>query len=143
MTWRSKDNDRHVVYIRPAMPGREQEKYHLAVYYPQDRSINCDRRIFDQLCTRLLEENPNADLIIMDELGFLESNSFVFQQAVLNAINRDIPVIGALRNGNIPWHKSIKSNPQVSLYEITPENRDMLPRELAARLMPFVNPDIS
>ena len=139
MSWRSKDNDRHVVFIRPAMPGREHEKYLLAVYYPYNRSIDCDPRIFDKLCTRLLEENPDADFIVMDELGFLERRSFIFQQAVLSAINGDIPIIGVLRSGNIPWHKSIKSSPRVSLCEITLENRDALPRELAARLTPFVD----
>ena len=143
MTWRDKTSDRHDVYIRPAMPGREREKYHLASYCPNDRRMNYDPRIFDQLCTRFLTESLNADFIIMDELGFLERHSFIFQQAVLNTLNRDIPVIGALRKGDIPWHESIKTNPRTSLFEITLENRDALPRELAARLMPFINPDIS
>ena len=141
MTWRSKAGDLHKVYMRPVMPGREHEKYHLADYCPNDRSMKCDPLIFDQACARLLTESVNADFIIMDELGFLERHSFTFQQAVLNTLNRDIPVIGALRNGDIPWHESIKTCPRVSLCEITLENRDTLPQELAARLTPFINPD--
>ena len=143
MTWRSKDNDGHVVYVRPATPGYEHEKYRLAGYCPHNRSMSCDPKIFDQLCTRFLEEYSDANIIIMDELGFLERNAFIFQQAVLNALNSDIPIIGVLRKGNIPWHESIKSHPQTSLCEISMENRDAMPRELATRLMHFFNPDIS
>ena len=142
LTWRGKAPDRHDVYVRPAMPGRENEKYLLASYYPNNRSIDCDPRIFDQVCTRFMTETLNADFIVMDELGFLERHSFIFQQAVLNTLDGDIPVIGALRKSDIPWHESIKANPRVSLFEITLENRDALPRELAARLRPFIKPDI-
>jgi len=132
-TWRSGALDSNI-YIRPAMPGREDEKYHLASYRADSHNIDCDPLAFDQTGVRLLEENPYADLIIMDELGFLERYSSVFQQTVLKALDRDIPVIGVLRKKDIPWHEPIKTHPLVSIREVTMENRDTLPQELADRL---------
>jgi len=138
MTWRTKKRDQHIIYIKPVMSGREHEKYHLADYFPQEHSFNCDPRIFDQIGVRLLKESTNADLIVMDELGFLERNSFAFQQAVLNTLAGDIPVIGALRTGNIPWHEPIKTDLRVSLLETTLENRDTMPQEIASQLTPSI-----
>ena len=137
ITWRGEGPDPYV-YIRPAMPGRELEKHRLAVHHPDCKSTDCDPLIFDQLGVRLLTECPGADLIIMDELGYLERNSFAFQQVVLDTLARDIPVIGTMRRGNIAWHESIKSDPRVSILEVTLENRDMLPREIASMLSPYI-----
>ena len=70
----------------------------------------------------------------MDELGYLERNSFTFRQVVLDTLAGDIPVIGTLRMKDIPWHEQIKANPRVSILEVTLDNRDMLPHEIAALL---------
>jgi len=137
ITWRGEDPDPYV-YIQPAMPGREREKYRLAVHHPDCNSAECDPLIFDQLGVRLLTERPGADLIIMDELGYLERSSFAFQQVVLDTLARDIPVIGTMRKRDIAWHGSIKSDPRVSVLEVTLENRDLLPREIASLLLPYI-----
>jgi nucleoside-triphosphatase len=136
MTWRGKDPDPNV-YVQPAMPGREHEKCLLATHYTDDRGTVCDPVIFDRQGVRLLTEIPDADLIIMDELGYLERGALVFQQAVLDILARDIPVIGTMRMKDIPWHEPIKADPRVSLLKVTLENRDTLPRDIAALLPPF------
>jgi nucleoside-triphosphatase len=74
----------------------------------------------------------------MDELGYLERNALVFQQVVLDILARDIPVIGTMRMKDIPWHEPIKADPRVSLLKVTLENRDTLPRDIAALLSPFI-----
>ena len=130
MTWRGEDPDPNV-YIRPAMPGREREKIHLATHHPEECITDCDPQIFDQFGVRLLTESPDADLIIMDELGYLERNSLVFQQVVLDILAGNIPVIGTLRMKDIAWHEQIKADPRVSILEVTLENRDTLPQTIA------------
>ena len=120
------------------MPGRELEKYRLAVHHHDCKSTDCDPLIFEQLGVRLLTECPGADLIIMDELGYLERNSFTFQQVVLDTLARDIPVIGTMRKGDIPWHESIKYDSRISILEVTLENRDTLPCEIASMLSSYI-----
>ena len=142
ITWRGKDPDPNV-YIRPAMPGRECEKYHLATHHPDSRVTDCDTSIFDQLGVRLLTETPDADLVVMDELGYLERHAFVFQQVVRDILAGDVPVIGTLRMKDIPWLEPIKADPRISLFDVTLENRDKLPQEIAALLQATSeNPEI-
>jgi nucleoside-triphosphatase THEP1 len=58
----------------------------------------------------------------------------VFQDEVLAVLAGDIPVLGVLREGNIPWHSRIVSNPKVDVWSITEENRNLIPERLAIRL---------
>ena len=135
LTWNGGKDDPHV-YMRPAVSGREVELYRLASWDVRKGGLISDLRAFELDGVRLLKENTGADLIIMDELGFLESGASGFKQAALDVLAGDIPVFGVLRLGDVPWHKDIKDNPGVSLYDVNEKNRDSLPRELAERLMP-------
>jgi nucleoside-triphosphatase len=132
-TWRGGAADPHI-YLRPAQIGRESEIYRLATYNAENGGLSCHLQVFEQTGARLLVQSADVDLLIMDELGFLESKAPVFRQAVITALSGAAPVLGVMRLGDIPWHKEIKSNPRVVLYEINKKNRDALPRELAAQL---------
>ncbi len=80
---------------------------------------------------RGLKDRP---LLVMDELGFLEKSSLAFQQAVFELLAADVPVIGVLRQMDIPWQKPILADPGNQIVEVTAENRDQLPEQLAAWL---------
>ena len=133
-TWNGGHGDPHV-YMRPALPEPEGERYRLASYDTDKGGLICDIQAFEKSGAELLKRSRNADLIIMDELGFLENDAAEFKRAVLDIISGDIPVLGVLRLGDVPWHKDIKSNPRVTIFEVNEKNRDTLPRELAALLM--------
>ena len=90
---------------------------------------------FEQHGVRFLRDNSAAGLIIMDELGFLESGANEFMRAVIDTVLGTIPVFGVLRLGDVPWHDEIKKNPLVRLVDVNEQNRDILPRELAAELV--------
>lgn len=130
ITWREGTHDPRI-YMRPAQPGREREIYLLASYDAPSGGMHCVPQVFDEAGTRLLAESAGADIILMDELGFLESRSPVFQQAVCSTLAGNTPVIGVMRSGNIPWHEEIKASPRVRLCQVSQENRDTLPQELA------------
>ena len=139
-TWKSGDNDPNV-YMRPAEAGREGEIFKLAGLNEQGRGMTPDILSFDRDGVRLLRErrprsetaddNAGIQLIIMDELGYLEKDALEFRRAVLDTLAGETPVFGVLRMGDIAWHEQIKRNPKVTLYEVNIENRDELPRELA------------
>jgi len=138
-TWRGGAADPHV-YLSPAEVGREHEIYRLAAYDAKSGGLNCDVAVFEQTGVKLLAQSLGADLLIMDELGFLESKAPAFRQAVATALLSAAPVLGVLRLGDIPWLSEIKSNPQVILYEVNENNRDELPQKLAARITAILRP---
>ena len=70
--------------------------------------------------------------IIMDELGFMEKDAEAFKRAVFNALDGDIPVIGAVKARNdIDFLNRVRAHEKAELYYITPENRNALYERLA------------
>jgi len=120
-----------VVYMRPAGRSHAGEEFRVAGWDDVKAGMLSDVDAFDRGGVLLLRKCAGVDLIIMDELGYLESGATLFKQAVFDALAGDIPVFGVLRLGDVPWHTTIKSNPLVRLYDVDETNRDELPEELA------------
>lgn len=133
-TWRGGKGDPNI-YMRSADPGNPKAAYRLATWDDSQGRLICDNRAFDRDGARLLGERLGADLIIMDELGFLESKAHVFIRAVYDTLSGDIPVFGVLRQGEIPWQTQIAIDPRVLIYNVDEQNRDALPKELAKNLL--------
>ena len=133
-TWNEVSADTRV-YMRPAGNGGEKEKFLIAGYDKDSGGLISDIQIFEKEGVRLLNESKNAELIIMDELGFLESNAHEFKRAVLDIILGNVPILGVMRLGDVPWHTEIKRCPSVTLYDVNVENRGILPQKLATDLM--------
>jgi len=129
-TWKGRKDDLNL-YIHSARRGNESDLFCVAMAGEGKGKYKCGIQVFEREGVRLLDQSRDADLIIMDELGYMESNAPGFRQAVLNIINGSIPVFGVLRLGDVPWHDEIKRNPHVTIYDVNEENRDNLPRELA------------
>lgn len=85
---------------------------------------------FDRLGCAALTSCQGAALLVMDELGPHEAQAVRFQQAVLGALDGDLPIWGVLQIADSPFLRRIAAHPQVSLYTVTPENRDLLARTL-------------
>lgn len=88
--------------------------------------------VFDTYGVSLLETPGNAQLIIMDETGFLENEAYVFQRKVLSVLNGKTPVIAAVKTKDktSPFLKSIRTHENVRLIEVDEENRDGIYEEL-------------
>ena len=137
-TWNGGRDDPNV-YMRSAQ-GADSEGAAIVAEWNRDSGrMDSVANAFEHEGVRLLRALSAADLIIMDELGYLESKSPGFVQAVLDVIDGDIPVFGVLRLGDVPWHADIKSNTNVKIYDVNEKNRDDLPRELAESLKLLIN----
>ncbi len=79
--------------------------------------------IFDTLGVTLLSQT-GFPLILMDELGFMENKACLFQNKVLSVLDQKIPVLGVIKRKPLPFLDSVRNHPQVSLLEITKQNRD-------------------
>lgn len=68
--------------------------------------------------------SKHAELIIMDELGYMESDAKKFQESVLEVINSDTHVLGVLRNMHTPFLDSVRENKNIEVIFVTKENRE-------------------
>jgi nucleoside-triphosphatase len=89
--------------------------------------------VFDTRGVRILRESRGAELIVMDELGFMESEALVFQREVFHLLNGDRPVLGVLKAKRTPFLYEVRSHAAVTVLEVTKGNRDTIP-DLLARL---------
>jgi len=72
-----------------------------------------------------------ADLILMDELGFLESESLTFQDAVMKTLTNSTPVLGVIRNGkSTPFLDSLRQRKDIRIITVTETNRDTIPEKI-------------
>ncbi len=94
--------------------------------------------VFETLGIKILEDSKKSELIIMDELGFLEDDAPNFKNAVCALLDKNIPILGTLRQGEIAWLGPIKTHPEVELIEVNHYNRDDLPGLITSKLYGFV-----
>jgi len=78
---------------------------------------------------------PEADLIVIDEIGKMECFSPAFQQAVERALDGSVPVLGTIGRGGGFFMRAVRSREDIQLLEVTPANRRELPGRLAQMLI--------
>lgn len=97
----------------------------------KDRSINTS--VFDNLGVKLLKKQDG--ILVMDELGFMEADSTVFCDAVLNHFDNDEHLIATAKsNIDIDFLNKLRSHPKAIVVELSKENRD----EMYKKLLPIV-----
>ncbi len=125
--------DRHL-YLWDAAGEPVYDVLHcVAQISPENRLAFPDR--FNALGSDILRRaRETADLILMDECGFLERDAIEFQAEVLKTLDSDIPVFGVVRLRSSGWTDAIRNHPNVTLITVTEENRDALPDQIIALL---------
>lgn len=94
-----------------------------------------DLQVIDNIGVPAIREAVDAGrLIVIDELGRMELFSEKFQQAVLEALDSEVPLLGAIQERPHPFLDAIRKRPDVELIRMTPENRDDLVKKLEDRL---------
>lgn len=95
-----------------------------------------DRRkdVFDTLGVAYLKDTAGRNVLLMDELGFMESEASDFRRAVLNALDGDIPVIAAVKDKAVPFLEQVCAHPDAQVWRITPDSRDALFHDILSLL---------
>ena len=81
---------------------------------------------FDRVGVPLLAGIPDYAVVLMDELGVLESDERVFCDTVLKMLNGNYLVLAAVKLKMIPFLQEARASANSKLYTITIENRDDL-----------------
>ena len=84
--------------------------------------------VFDDTGCRLLESDPDAQLIVIDEIGNMERDAAIYSDRILSLLGRkDIRVLAVVQNMDAtPLAEAIRKNPDVKLIEVTRGNREEL-----------------
>lgn len=78
-------------------------------------------------------------ILIIDEIGPMEIISENFRQIILQAMERDVVILGTITKRNHPFINQIKSRPNVIIYEVTYRNREQLVTELIHQIESIIN----
>jgi len=115
------------IYIYEAGKERVQSEENLVGYcVNQKPTVFSDA--FDRFAEKLTE--PKGDVIVMDELGFMESKSEAFCAAVLHLFDGKMPIIAAVKDKDTAFLQSVRSHKNARIFHISEENRDALFHEV-------------
>jgi len=90
--------------------------------------------VFEAMAEYLKNDFADAQLMVFDELGFLEGRAECFKEEVLRIIASAKPVTGILRLMDIPWQAPIYAEPGLEVLTVSLENRDEMPEILYHKL---------
>ena len=79
-----------------------------------------------------LRDIPARSIVLMDELGVMESDARAFCAAVLECLDGDSLVIASVRNKKSQFLDAVRTHPKARCFFITPENGDTLFLEVKA-----------
>ncbi len=88
-----------------------------------------DMKALEEIGVSSLESaitDKEKDVIVIDEIGTMETLSERFQEAVLNALNSPKIVVATIQHEGNGYLFQIKNREDIKLVEVTEANRDML-----------------
>lgn len=71
-----------------------------------------------------------GQIVVVDEIGKMELFCGPFKDVVLKAVASPQPVIGTAMSKPNPWVDALKAMPNVTVWEVTRQNRDVLPGQI-------------
>lgn len=80
---------------------------------------------FDRFADRLNGEEDRG-IVVLDEIGFMESDAEKFRAAILRKLDGDVPVIAAVKNADTPFLRTVREHPKCRCFCIDESNRDDL-----------------
>lgn len=120
----------HVQFRQASRRGRQRG-------HPRVGRYGVDVTALDQIGVAALERAmAQGRIVIVDEIGKMELFSEAFRTAVLMAIDGPTPMIATVMARPHPWVDALKARPDVTLWQVTVENRDVMVR----RVLEWVQP---
>ena len=126
------------VYIYRVGFPRERTTENLAAFVGTGGSTSFPET-FDRYAAYLREDAGHAGLIVLDELGFLESDAAAFCGTVLDLLDGDIPVLAAVKPKDTPFLAAVRHHPKAEIFTVNESNRDALAGQVLAFLRGQLN----
>ena len=106
----------------------------------RDRQAVSIPEAFDR-CAGLVEQAAPGGLLLLDELGPMESRSPRFCRAVLNALSGDTPILAWVRDLDTPFLSAVRSHPRARCFYPPRDPDPALLETLSAFLAAQLNTD--
>ncbi|AKA69598.1 nucleoside-triphosphatase [Clostridium scatologenes] len=104
-----------------------EESYTIGVYDAEKRELHSDMNMFNIISQDiLLKSLDNRELIVLDELGFMEEKAPLFKETVFKILNSDKAVIGVLKECDGNFVQKIAKREDVQVFKIDENNRDSI-----------------
>ena len=87
-------------------------------------------KIFDDFLDKTFSKEKKTGLYIIDEISRVEAASRKFSKLILELLGSDKPVITAISDKGTGLINDIRKREDVSLFEITEQNRELRIKEL-------------
>lgn len=134
VTARTRPDGYHEIYLCPygeAWPSFD-ERNHAADCNTRERVIHPE--VFDTLGVACLHARESG-LLVMDEIGFMESEAEAFCSAILERLDGELPILAAVRTGmETDFLRRVTAHPKARVLAMSPERFD----EYYAQLRPLV-----
>ena len=121
------------IYIHPAAGEKSYTDANtIGLPAPENAGSNAEVKaeanleVFDGLGVKLLSGIPVGSIVLMDELGFLESGASAFCSKVLDILGGSYYAIAAVKEKSTPFLESVLSHQNALTFRMTPDNRDAL-----------------
>lgn len=77
-----------------------------------------------------------SDVVVIDEIGPMELLSQPFRSSLMEAISNEKPILASIHHrARGPFVRNITNRSDVEIIEVTFDNRDMLPRFIAEKIV--------
>lgn len=120
----------HEIYLYPYGQAQRElcEENHVGDCNTRERVIH--GRVFDTLGASCLTGKRDG-ILVMDEIGFMESEAAVFCRSILDCLDGPTPVLAAVRTGiETPFLRQVMGHPKACCIEMDPKRFDEIYREL-------------
>ncbi len=87
--------------------------------------------VFEDFGASLLSgvQGAGGSIVLMDEIGYIESYALRFQREIERVLALDVPVAGVLRFSHTPFLDRLFARKDLTIIEVTEQNRDALVAE--------------
>jgi nucleoside-triphosphatase len=128
-----RNQEHRLLYLNEAAKPKDYDKNLGIVEFFENGPPIVDTEKFNTFGVELIQSaRQNAQIILMDECGNLESQALTFQHAIIETLSDSVPVLGVIKQSSSGWTDVLRNHPHVKLITVTMENRDTLPADLAA-----------
>ena len=86
--------------------------------------------LLETLGVQYLSNISEGSVVVLDEIGTLESACPEFQKSVMRILDGNYTVLASVKAQNTEFLRAVRKHPDCDLYIITPDNRDSLYEQL-------------
>lgn len=88
--------------------------------------------------SRYFSEIPDGSVVLLDELGFIETQALAFQQAILRLLERPLYLIGVIKaHPRTPFLRAVYAHPSVQVQQVTAETCSVVAWGCLRKLQPL------